>query len=89
MRTNTKPALEKQEKKISQYSEIVGKNLQRLLDREGVSQSELARKMNTQPGVICEICSGKRLAYGKKLDEIRVILGVEYYEFFMPTIKPE
>lgn len=80
---------EKKERKVTQCGKVIGENLQRILDREGVSQSELARKMNTQPGVINEICNGKRNVSVDRLDKIRAILGVDCYEFLMPTVKPE
>jgi len=80
---------EKKPRKVTQCGELIGKNIQRLLDREGVSQSELARKLKTQPGVINEICSGKRNVSVERLDRIRSILGVNCYEFLMPSVDPE
>ena len=89
MRTNAKPVIQKQERTITQCGEVIGKNLQRILDRQGVSQSELARMLGTQATVICEICNGKRNVSINRLDKIRALLGVDCYEFPMPTIKPE
>lgn len=89
MRTNAKPVIQKQERTITQCGEVIGKNLQRILDRQGVSQSELARMLGTQATVICEICNGKRNVSINRLDKIRALLGVDCYEFLMPTIKPE
>jgi len=89
MRTYPEPTPEKQPKRVTQCGEIIGLNIQRLLERQGMSQSELARKMGTQPGVINEICKGKRNLSINRLDKIRAILGVNCYEFLMPPAKPE
>jgi len=89
MRTYPEPTPEKRPKRVTQCGEIIGLNIQRLLERQGVSQSELARKMGTQPGVINEICKGKRNLSVNRLDKIRAILGVNCYEFLMPPAKPE
>ncbi|MDP2734958.1 MAG: helix-turn-helix transcriptional regulator [bacterium] len=80
---------EKKERKVTQCGLVIGGNLQRILDREGVSQSDLVRKLNTQPGVINEICNEKRNVSINRLDKIRAILGVDCYEFLMPPVKPE
>ena len=89
MRTRTNPEIEKQERRVTQCGEIIGKNIQRILEIKGISQSELARKMGTQPSVINEICNGKRNLSVNRLDKIRIILGVNCYEFLMPPVKPE
>lgn len=84
MRTNAKPVIREREKIVTQTSVVIGENLQRLLERQGMSQSELARKMGTQPGVINGIIKGKRNLSVDRLDEICAILGVNPIEFLMP-----
>jgi plasmid maintenance system antidote protein VapI len=88
MRTQAELAPDKWERKVTQCGEVIGKNIQRILEQQGMSQSELARKMGTQPSVINEICNGKRNLSVNRLDKIRIILGVNCYEFLMPPVKP-
>jgi plasmid maintenance system antidote protein VapI len=88
MRTQAEPTPDKQERKVTQCGEVIGWNIQRILKNQGMSQSELARKMGTQPSVINEICNGKRNLSVNRLDKIRAILGVNCYEFLMPPVKP-
>lgn len=47
-------------KKSMEIDERIGKNLRRLRERQGLSQSELARRIGTTPGRISDIESGKR-----------------------------
>lgn len=81
--------VERKSRTVTKCGEIIGANIQRILLREGMSQSELARKMGTQPSVINEICNGKRNLSVNRLDRIRAILGVNCYEFMMTPVKPE
>lgn len=89
MRTNAKPVIRRKEEPITQTAVVIGENIQRILKRQNISQSELARMIKAQPGEINGIINGKRNLSVNRLDKIRAALGVDCYEFMMPTIKPE
>jgi DNA-binding Xre family transcriptional regulator len=73
------------ERRVSKGSVIVGVNLQRLLDRSGMSQMDLSRKMGMSQSSINSIVRGKRNVSLEMVERFCVALGAEMFEFHLPV----
>lgn len=61
-----------------------GQRLQFFLDRRGMSQTDLARRVGVFPSAVTMWCSGKTKPKHGRLEAIAVALGVPLAEFFGP-----
>lgn len=69
--------------KPNQLDERIGVNIRRLRERTGLSQSELARKLETTQSRLSDLELGKRRLSISALEEMADILGADIVEFFL------
>lgn len=72
------------ERHVSKGSVIVGVNIQRLLDRSGMSQMDLSRKMGMSQSSINSIIRGKRNLSLDMVERFQAALGAETFELHLP-----
>ena len=58
--------------------------LKEILDEQGISQRELARRMNVRPSTVSHLCSDKvNAAYFDTLEQICKTLNIELHELIV------
>ena len=69
---------------------IFGKNIKNFRDLYGLSQEQLAEKMDLSTNTICEIENGKKFVRAETLVSFAALFNTEVYELFKPeTILPD
>lgn len=62
---------------------LIGANIRRLREKQGLSQSEFARRLNTTQSRLSDLELGKRRLSISALEEMAEILSVKVVEFFI------
>ena len=68
-----------------QIEEVVRSNLIRYRQEQGLSQSEMARRLNTTPGFVCDFERGRRAPSLGTLAALAEVLGVTPAALVTPT----
>jgi transcriptional regulator with XRE-family HTH domain len=72
---------------MKNYEEILGKKIQEIREKKGISQQQLAEKANLSKALITHIETGKRYPSDKAIDKIKKALEITEEDIFTEEVK--